>query len=227
MDEVKSLQKNKIQETFMVAGTLAVVGGFLDAYTYLTRGGVFANAQTGNIVLLGIRFAEGKPGEALYYLLPIIAFALGVLVNAMIRSRYKKKEYSLYEHRILIIEAVLLAVIGFLPHSISDGIVNITISFICSLQVNSFRLVNKLPYASTMCTGNLRSGVEKVYLFFETKDKKFGRESIYYFGIIFLFIVGAVIGSVLVRVLGVRSIWICTGILLAVSAIIKLYAKSS
>ena len=28
------------------------MGGFLDAYTYLSRNGVFATAQTGNIVLM-------------------------------------------------------------------------------------------------------------------------------------------------------------------------------
>lgn len=32
---------------------LAGVGGFLDAYTFVGYGGVFANAQTGNIVLFG------------------------------------------------------------------------------------------------------------------------------------------------------------------------------
>lgn len=227
MGEVKSLQKNRIQETFVVAGTLAIVGGFLDAYTYLLRGGVFANAQTGNIVLLGIRFAEGKPREAFYYLLPIVAFALGVLMNAIIKSRDKRKEYSLYEHRILIIEAGLLLIIGFLPLSLPNGIVNITISFICSLQVNSFRLVNKLPYASTMCTGNLRSGVEKVYLFLDTKEKKYARESLYYFGIITLFIIGASLGSILVKLIGVKSIWVCSLILLLVSGTIKLFAKNS
>ena len=33
---------------------LAGAGGFLDAYTFVGRGGVFANAQTGNIVLLAV-----------------------------------------------------------------------------------------------------------------------------------------------------------------------------
>ena len=33
-------------ETLPPALLLAVVGGFLDTYTYFTRGGVFANAQT-------------------------------------------------------------------------------------------------------------------------------------------------------------------------------------
>jgi uncharacterized membrane protein YoaK (UPF0700 family) len=37
---------------------LAGAGGFLDAYTFVGRGGVFANAQTGNIVLLAVAAGE-------------------------------------------------------------------------------------------------------------------------------------------------------------------------
>ena len=46
------------------AGLLSLTGGMLDAYTYVQRGGVFANAQTGNIVKLGILLAQGKVTEA-------------------------------------------------------------------------------------------------------------------------------------------------------------------
>ena len=54
-------------ETFRVAAVLALVGGFLDIYTYLLRGGVFANAQTGNIVLLAANLSGNglEPGGVL------------------------------------------------------------------------------------------------------------------------------------------------------------------
>ena len=50
---------------------LCFVGGFLDAYTYVSRGGVFANAQTGNLVLLALGFARGDGLSALRYLTAI------------------------------------------------------------------------------------------------------------------------------------------------------------
>ena len=52
METAKGLQTS---ERFRIGALLAVAGGLLDAYTYLMRDGVFANAQTGNIVLLGVR----------------------------------------------------------------------------------------------------------------------------------------------------------------------------
>ena len=69
-------------------------GGFLDAYTYLIRGGVFANAQTGNIVLLGVRLMEGDWGGAGHYLVPILAFAAGVLAAELIRGRFRAVSYT-------------------------------------------------------------------------------------------------------------------------------------
>ena len=47
---------NKIQrsESFHLAIILAVIGKYLDAYTYFCRDRVCSNAQIGNIVKLGI-----------------------------------------------------------------------------------------------------------------------------------------------------------------------------
>ena len=57
---------------------LAGAGGFLDAYTFVGRGGVFANAQTGNIVLLAVAAGERHWPAALLHVPPILAFMLGV-----------------------------------------------------------------------------------------------------------------------------------------------------
>ena len=70
----------QMSETFCLGALLAVIGGFLDAYTYLTRGRVFANAQTGNLVLLAMNLAGGQFQKAQYYLIPILAFIAGVLI---------------------------------------------------------------------------------------------------------------------------------------------------
>ena len=75
----------QMSESLLLGGLLAVAGGFFDAYTYVCRGGVFANAQTGNIVLLGLELAERQWLRALTYLLPILAFAFGVMVAVRVK----------------------------------------------------------------------------------------------------------------------------------------------
>ena len=48
----------QMSETILIGSLLALAGGFLDAYTYICRGGVFANAQTGNIVLFSMHLCQ-------------------------------------------------------------------------------------------------------------------------------------------------------------------------
>ena len=52
--------KGQRSESSAVIAVLCISGGFQDAYTYNCRDAVFANAQTGNMVLLGQNFAMGK-----------------------------------------------------------------------------------------------------------------------------------------------------------------------
>jgi hypothetical protein len=42
------------EESLGVAILLSVAGGFLDAFTWIAHDGVLANAQTANVVLLGV-----------------------------------------------------------------------------------------------------------------------------------------------------------------------------
>ena len=44
--------KFQISESIRLGAILALSGGFMDAYSYMERGEVFANAQTGNIFSL-------------------------------------------------------------------------------------------------------------------------------------------------------------------------------
>ena len=42
------------EQSLPVACLLTMSGGFLDVFTWLSFGGVFANSQTGNVVFLGM-----------------------------------------------------------------------------------------------------------------------------------------------------------------------------
>lgn len=203
------MRRIPIHETFRIGALLAVVGGFLDAYTYLLKGGVFANAQTGNIVLLAVNMADGRYHQALYFIMPILAFVAGVFVTELIKAKTSRIFFMEWEHIVILIEIILLVCIGFLPENVPHEFVNITISFICSMQVNSFRKMHSITYASTMCTGNLRSGTESLFRCLAGKDLDAGQSTVHYFGIILFFIAGAAGGTLLAGVWGEKSIWVC------------------
>ena len=63
--------------------------------------------------------------------------------------------------------------------------------------METFRKVRGYPFASTMCTGNLRSGTEALYNGLTQRDQTLLRKAGCYFQIILCFILGAVAGGLL------------------------------
>ena len=213
--EGETLERAPAHEMLRVGLCLAFTGGFLDAYTYLLRGGVFANAQTGNMVLMAL-YAARRDGRAFYYLLPIAAFLAGVIVTEWLKARLTNAQHIAWQHVVLLAEAILVFAVGFVPRSAPDAVVNVTVSFICSLQVNSFRRTRGLPYATTMCTGNLRSAGEHVFAWAHG-DKTAGRAALRYCAVILVFCAGAWAGAVLAGAWGVHAVWACSAALLGLS----------
>lgn len=203
-----------IHEHISVGILLALVGGFLDAYTYLLHGAVFANAQTGNIVLMSMRIAESDWLKAIYYLIPILAFALGVVVTELIKALSRKSSFLKWRYIIVGMESAILFLLGILPAATPSMVITVTISFICSVQVCSFRSLSGVPYATTMCTGNLRSATEQLCAYIKTKDKTSLHHSGRYFFIIFCFCAGAAAGVLACNLWAGKSIWLCSVLLL-------------
>ena len=147
---IKLKAKQQMSESMVLAVLLTLAGGFQDAYSYNCRGKVFANAQTGNIVLLGQNLAQGNWGTALHYLMPLAAFISGVYVTEWVHHLYKDYQRIHWRQIVLIVEVVLLAVVGILPHSF-DVLANVLMSFACAMQVNSFRKFRRIPCVSAIC----------------------------------------------------------------------------
>lgn len=161
----------QMSESFLIAGILSISGGLQDAYTYMYRGKVFANAQTGNIVLLAQNLVDRNWSVALRYFSPLLFFALGVAAAECIHMRYQKAQRIHWRQLVLAIEILLLFAVGFFPNEM-DLLANAMVSFACAMQVQAFRKVNGYAFASTMCIGNLRSGMESLCAYGKTRTKK-------------------------------------------------------
>lgn len=206
--------KGQMSESPILIGILCVSGGFQDAYTFNCRDGVFANAQTGNMVLLGQNFAMGNWQMGLRFLIPVLAFAAGVYTAEKIRYRCKYDEKIHWRQIIILLEAVLLFGAGWLPQN-WNLTANIVISFVCAMQVQSFKKMCGQTYATTMCIGNLRIGTEALCTYRETGDAGQRRTCLQYYGFIGIFIVGAAAGGLLTHVMAEKAIWVSSGLLAA------------
>lgn len=207
----KSIRKlhsqHPIHESFRFGILLAIAGGFLDSYTFIERGGVFANAQTGNIVLLGIYASKGEWMNSLAHIPPIVAFVIGVIVVQIIKINSPRLFILDWQRIVLIFEIIVLFIIGFIPNTIPDIIVNVTISFIASIQVSSFPKLANSPYSSTMSTGNLRSASREIYIAVTQKNRGAAIRAIRLFTIVLSFLLGSFLGGLLTLSIGVKAIW--------------------
>ncbi len=200
-------------ESFRLSALLSLSGGLQDAYTYNMRDRVFANAQTGNVVLMSQNFMQGSYMQGLRYLCPLISFALGIFVAERIENKFKSIEKIHWRQIVLAIEVIALIIVGFLPTEM-NMVANMIVSFSCAMQVQTFRKVHGYGYASTMCIGNLRSGTESLSQYLRDKNKESLYKALHFFGIIFIFAIGAGLGGVLSGYLGIRTIWLSVLILL-------------
>lgn len=116
---------------------LALTGGFLDAYTYVLRGGVFATMQTGNMIMLVVKGIEFDWAYTWNYILPILSFALGVVFSEVLRDAMKKSPVK-WQRYLLLIEIIILTVVAFIPNGKLNILATCLISIVASLQMNGF-----------------------------------------------------------------------------------------
>ena len=186
----------------LVGCLLAASGGFQDAYTYNVRDQVFANAQTGNMVLVGQSLALGQWEMALEHFVPVAAFAAGVFAAEVVHNRFHSRNLAFHwRQAVVLLEAAILLLVAFLPYGL-NLLANVLVSFVCAMQVESFRKIEGNTYATTMCIGNFRSGTECLYRWRKTRDRGFLHRAKVYYVVILVFVLGAALGGLACRAWG-------------------------
>jgi uncharacterized membrane protein YoaK (UPF0700 family) len=195
---------------------LAGVGGFLDAYTFVGYRGVFANAQTGNIVLLGVDATAGNWRDALLHVPPIVAFMLGVALAHVLAQPAVRRVVRRPTRWVLIAEIVVLAGVAAAPGRVPIGVVPGAISFVSAAQVSTFHSLNGVKYTSTISTGNLRDLIASIVKWRGSHDDAARRRAAVLACIIVAFAAGAAIGGLSTRLIGHRAGWLPVAVLVAV-----------
>lgn len=206
-----------MSESLRVGLLLATSGGYMDAYTFVTRGGVFSNAETGNMVRLGMCLAQRSWSEALDFAFPILAFACGVLSANLVQLHCRQiRPAWRWRQLVLVLECIVLGLVSLLPMGPLDALANVMVAFVSAVQMQTFRTFHGNPGGTTMCTGNLRSGTEQLFRFLSGRDAANLRNAMSYYAIILCFITGALIGSLLVPPMGQYGILPCCVLILLV-----------
>lgn len=213
MKRFKLIKKSDASDSLSLAIILTLSGGFMDSYSYICRGEVFANAQTGNLLLFGVNLSTGNLLHAMRYLFPVLAFVFGIITAEIVRYKYSKQTNIHWRQITLVIEAFILLFVAFIPQDF-NLLANSLTSFACGAQVQSFRAVNGSGIATTMCIGNLRCATQALCDYITSKEKAALKNSFFYFGIITVFIIGAIVGNFFVNIWAEKAILISSLLLL-------------
>ena len=132
---------------FLQATLLTVVAGIADSVGYITLGGIFAANMTGNTVLAGISLAEGHYVMAARRAAPLLAFFLGALLaRLLLRLRHKPAVP-------LLIEAALIAAVGFLPIGTEPAIMIVALAM--GLQASALTQFGGATVSTVVVTSTL------------------------------------------------------------------------
>ena len=208
----------QMSETIRLGAILAISGGFMDAYSYICRGEVFANAQTGNILLFGVHLTKGEFSYAIRYALPVAAFITGIAIADCVRYRFKNYRYFHWRQVIVLCEAMILTLVMFMPQEY-NLLANTLTSLACGAQVETFRKVWGRGIATTMCIGNIRIATQSVCEYAHKKNKTALLEGIGYYGVVGVFVAGAVLGNKCVELLEEKAICVSAALLIAAFAL--------
>ena len=193
---------------------LTLAGGFLESYSFITRSEVLANCQSGNLVLTAMFAVQGKWALALRWFAPVVAFVIGVLLTEFVRDRMKAHGRVHWRQAALLVEIALIFATGFMPEGDLNVTATVLIALACAIQADAFKKLHGSPYATIMCTANLRSGLIHLYDWRGHGNDDAAIKARDYFLIIMCFMAGAILGTCSVWLLGVRAAWVCCVLML-------------
>ena len=181
---------------------LTLLSGYLNAYTYATRGGIFANMHTGNMTKLGIGLASGNVAGSWQYLAPILAAVLGVVFSELVRHRFSGIGFGSWQKNMLALEILMLVGSAFVATGWHDMLMACLFSFATEAQLAVFGKWEGRGHAATICTGNIRNLGQYLYAALSVHDHESLRIAGLYFVMVFSFAAGAGLGVLLCGPMG-------------------------
>ena len=196
----------QIQTSLRFGIIVAAAGGFLDAYSFIGWGGVFAGAQTGNIVQLGLHVARWDGSEVLRLVAPVLGFVAGVVFFALLTQTRLQRIVRDPLKLALVSEIVLLVVVGVLPATASAIPVSAVLSFAAGIQLVAFHKLRAWAFSTTITQGNIVNAITATVNTLMTGDESERGRAVAFASVAGAFLAGAIVGGVSTVAVGVQGV---------------------
>lgn len=170
----------------------------MGAYSYFLKGGVFANAETANLLILAFNIAELNTEGIISVLYPISAFFIGTFFSQMFIEKLGRR----WIPTLLIVEIMALISLSLLPSETPDRVFHVVIAVLSSMQFNTFRKARGVAMSTLFCTAHLRGFGASLYSAIADRKGEELKKSLYHGGLIMTFLAGGISCSLISKSLG-------------------------
>ena len=191
---------------------LTFCAGFVDAYTFMERGGTLVAGQTGNVVFLSVELIHHKTGEIEVKLATMLAFMLGIFLITVLRPIF---EQSLWRVTSISPLVLICTLVGSMPNTVPNMFIVPPIAFCMGVVATAFGEVDGIVYNNSFMTGNIKKTMVAFGNFVRAREKPYLKEGIFFVALLGSFITGAIISTYLIQFYALRTIWIVAVILFA------------
>ena len=142
---------------------LTLTNGFIDAYTYFTRGECSRTSRPATSSCSPSTSRKRNSPPRWPYLWSLLAFIIGIALASHIKSGRAERLVPRPLLWTMAVQAVALLIIGFVPLSVPNSLRTIPICFLAAVQIGLFRNIGELACFPVATTGNLMRFVEAGY----------------------------------------------------------------
>lgn len=200
----------KIQQKFSPLSILTIYGtflmGFIDAYTFLEKGGVFVSAQTGNMVAFSSKLFTGQFSQAAGHIAVFVGFALGAFGGEWLMEKVSGSTRKKYQ-AILLLQSLLLFIFALFQKQIFDSLIVFLLGALAGFELTIFRKIGITTVNDGIMTGNTKNLMNNLYKWLIDKDQTAANDFLDLGLGILVFILGVGIGSLVVLLNASLALW--------------------
>lgn len=137
--------------------------GFIDAFTFITQDGLFASAQTGNIVVMSARLFSGDFLEAVVHVASFVGFAVGAFLAQGIVMRFKDHGWRKYR-TYLFLQVIFLMFVALLQDVMGAYALGFLLGLLAGYELTVFRKIQTTSINNGIMTGNAKNMMNNLYL---------------------------------------------------------------
>lgn len=184
---------------------MSAIGGYIGIYCIFERNGIFALAQTLNLIYVVTGIGNGN-WKDVGIRLGGAGMASAAIVTSVFLLRYgenRRKKFS------IAITAIAVFAEGFIPSAISPVIALYPIFFAMTLQWCAFCVTYGYGSSTIFSTNNLRQCVEGYAQYFMGKNQKMLNKARFFRNALVSYHIGAAVCFFVIDAVGGKGIWCC------------------